>query len=204
MKVDEMAKVMQVYMLQNVYSNQNSTSQTSMMFELLLQSMMKDMNSQGSSNEKIFTDKVNEIKKDINLNFPKDIDGAIKYASEKYGVDEDFIRALIKQESSFNPRAVSRAGAQGLMQLMPSTAKSLGVGNPFDVLENIDGGTRYLKGLLDRFNGSKELALAAYNGGSGRMRRLGVDTVEEIGKMPGETRNYVSNVMNNYRNYKQL
>lgn len=132
-----------------------------------------------------------------------DIDSAIKTASQKYGVDESFIKAIIKQESGFNPTAVSKAGAEGLMQLMPSTAKSLGVDNPFNALQNIDGGTKYIKGLIDAFKGSKELALSAYNGGINRMNSRGVDTVGEISKMPNETQNYVAKVMKAYDSYKK-
>jgi soluble lytic murein transglycosylase-like protein len=136
-------------------------------------------------------------------NTGSDIDTAIKAAAAKYGVDESLIKAVIKQESGFNPTAVSKAGAEGLMQLMPSTAKSLGVDNPFDALQNIDGGTKYIKNLLDSFKGSKELALSAYNGGISRMNNRGVDTVDEINKMPNETQNYVAKVMKAYDNYKK-
>lgn len=138
-----------------------------------------------------------------NKTFTSDeINSAIKSAADKYGVDESFIKAIIKQESGFNPNAESKAGAEGLMQLMPSTAKSLGVDNPFDVLQNIDGGTKYIKNLIDSFKGSKELALSAYNGGISRMNRRGVDTVDEINKMPSETQNYVAKVMKAYDYYK--
>jgi len=85
------------------------------------------------------------------------------------------------------------------MQLMPSTASSLGVNNPFDALENVDGGTRYLKKLIDGFDGNVELALSAYNGGIGRMNRLGVDSKDKINRMPSETQRYVEKVMNTYK-----
>lgn len=211
MKIDEIAKLMQVFMLQNLYSNNTEgAGQTSLMFEMLLQAMMKDMSSQSAaysvpqSTENPSLNNDAENNKKLNLqNTSSDIMGAIRYASQKYGVEEELIKAVIKQESGFNPRAVSHAGAQGLMQLMPQTARSLGVENPFNVLDNIDGGTRYLKRLIDAFGGNEKLALAAYNGGIGRMKRLGVDTVEEISKMPNETRNYVARVMRNYENYKK-
>lgn len=113
----------------------------------------------------------------------------IKEASEKYGVGEDIISAVIKQESSFNAQAVSRCGAQGLMQLMPATAKSLGVTNPFDAEQNIMAGTHYLKQKLDEFGGDLSLALAAYNAGSGAVRKYaGIPPYQE-------TQNYVNKIM---------
>jgi soluble lytic murein transglycosylase-like protein len=86
-------------------------------------------------------------------------------ASEKYDVEHTLIQAIIMAESTYNPKAVSRRGAKGLMQLMPSTAKSVGVKNAFNPVQNIDGGTQYFRKLLDRFGGNVRLALAAYNAG---------------------------------------
>ena len=215
MKVDDIAKILQIYMLQNIYSYNENMGQTSMMFEIMLQSILSGMDSQGANEESYAagnssfknnagSNTANEPKKNWDLkNISNNIESAVKYVSQKYGVEEELVKAVIKQESSFNPNSVSSAGALGLMQLMPKTARSLGVKNPFNVLDNIDGGTRYLKRLLDAFDGNKELALAAYNGGIGRMNRLGVDTVGEISKMPKETRNYVEKVIRNYQNYKR-
>ena len=97
----------------------------------------------------------------------------IAEAAEKYNVDPALIQAIIMTESSFNPEAVSRRGAQGLMQLMPATAKSLGVSNSLDPGANIDGGVRYFRSLLDRFEGDVRLSLAAYNAGAGNVRAYG-------------------------------
>ncbi|MCC9294402.1 lytic transglycosylase domain-containing protein [Clostridium sp. MT-14] len=126
------------------------------------------------------------------------IDEAVESASRKYGVDKNLIMAVIKQESGFNPQAKSSAGAMGLMQLMPGTASELGVTNPYDVEQNVDAGTEYLRNMLNMFGNSKELALAAYNAGPGTLKNRGVDSSSDIVKLPYETRNYVQKVMQYY------
>jgi len=116
----------------------------------------------------------------------------IDHASKKYGVDADLIKAVIKVESDFDVKSTSSKGAMGLMQLMPETAGDLGVKNPYDPVENIMGGTRYLKMLLDRYNGDMNVALAAYNWGMGNVER-------NPGRLPAETKTYIARVNKHYR-----
>ena len=118
--------------------------------------------------------------------------GYIKDASEKYGVEEKLIQAVVKQESGYNPDAISHVGAQGLMQLMPATAKDLGVKDAFNPKENIDGGVKYLRKMLDKYHGNKILALAAYNAGPG--------AVDKYDGVPpyAETQNYVKSILSSY------
>lgn len=116
--------------------------------------------------------------------------GLFEAASQKYGVSSNLLAAVARQESGFNPRATSPAGAQGLMQLMPATADGLGVKNPYDPAQAVDGAARLLSSLLDRF-GSTPLALAAYNAGPGAVLRY-----DGIPPYP-ETKNYVRSIMAN-------
>lgn len=120
---------------------------------------------------------------------PQEFEHLITAASAKYGVSASLIRAVIQAESGYNPQAVSRAGAGGLMQLMPGTARQLKVADRFDPGQNVDGGVRYLKFLLDTFKGDVSLALAAYN--------AGLSNVAKYGGIPPfeETRTYVSRVL---------
>jgi soluble lytic murein transglycosylase-like protein len=120
-----------------------------------------------------------------------DIDDIISNAAQRFNVDSDLIRGVIKAESNFNRNSTSPKGAMGLMQLMPETARDLGVKDPYDSYENIMGGTRYLKGLLDRYDGNVDRALAAYNWGMGNVER-------NPGKLPRETRTYISRIKEYY------
>ena len=122
----------------------------------------------------------------------QDIDAAIDQAAARHNVDPNLVRSVIKVESNFNPNAVSRKGAMGLMQLMPATARSLNVSNPFDPQQNVDAGVRHLKKLLENYGGNVRLSLAAYNAGAGAVARsAGVPHF-------AETQNYVRRITDLY------
>lgn len=125
-----------------------------------------------------------------------EIENIIQKAANKHGVDPALIKAIITQESGFNPKAVSHAGASGLMQLMPKTARGLGITNPFDPEQNVEAGTKYIKSLLNNYNGNLTMALAAYNAGPGNVAKYG-------GVPPfQETQNYVKKVTAYYNQLK--
>jgi len=127
-------------------------------------------------------------------------DDLIVAAGEKYGVSPALIKGVVQSESSFNPNALSSAGAKGLMQLMDDTARGLGVSDSFDPAQNIDGGTRFLSYLLRKYDGNVATALAAYNAGPGRVDRLGLendrDIQENMHLLPSETQGYIRKVLN--------
>ncbi len=126
------------------------------------------------------------------------IDKIVGKVSVALGLDPNLVKAVIKTESNFKHTAVSKAGAKGLMQLMPGTAKELGVEDPFNPIENIWGGARYLKKMLDRHGGNINKALASYNWGPGNFDKYG-----QSGSMPRETRNYISIVNQHYAKFKK-
>jgi hypothetical protein len=126
---------------------------------------------------------------------PAEFDSIISSCASEFGVDKSLVKAVIQAESGYNPNAVSSKGAAGLMQLMPGTAQDLKVADSFNPTDNIRGGVRYLRFLLDTFKGNVTLALAAYNAGLARVAKYG-------GVPPyDETRNYVSKVLSYQKNY---
>ncbi|KHE72080.1 hypothetical protein LD39_06470 [Halobacillus sp. BBL2006] len=159
------------------------------------QSIMKPKSQSNMTSMNAFQPQLIHIKQLNESTAPKvssgdqNIERIIQKASVKYGVSEQLIRSVVKAESNFDSSIVSHAGAQGLMQLMPATARGLGVTDPFDPEQNVMGGTKYLKQMLDRYNGNSQLAVAAYNAGPGN--------VDKYGGVPPfqETQNYVTKVL---------
>ncbi len=160
-----------------------------------IQSLASFAKTPDSDFQKILNTKVEDRKNPASVS-RSEIDNLISKYADKNGLDEDFVKAVINQESGFNPNATSHCGAMGLMQLMPTTAQGLGVKNAYDAEQNIEGGTKYLKGLMDRFGNDKQLALAAYNAGP--------NAVKKYGGIPpyAETQNYVKKVLSKYDTYK--
>lgn len=144
----------------------------------------------GSEPERLF----NSVKSRGRPVDPQVFDGLIKNAAARHQVPEELVKAVIKVESNFNPQATSHMGAMGLMQLMPGTARDLGVQRPYDPQENINGGTKYLRELLDRYDGNVPRAVAAYN--------CGMANVEK-GRLPQETRSYLQ-LVSKYYNGRQV
>ncbi len=146
---------------------------------------------------------VNKAGKSVSFKNASNISGKTSYSelkdviddcAEKYNIDNELIRAMIQVESGWDTRAVSNKGAQGLMQLMPRTAAMLGVNNPFDPVQNIEGGVRYISDLTDKYRGDIEKALAAYNAGPARV---------DSGNIPDVSKRYVKNIMAIYRRLRE-
>lgn len=143
-------------------------------------------------NAQLYTKSIGGTQTKTDFSQKSKIKELISRVSQKHGVDEKLVNALVKQESGFNPNAKSKVGAMGLMQLMPATAKGLGVNNPMDPEQNVEGGVKYLKSMLNKYNGNIILALAAYNAGPGAVDKYdGVPPYKE-------TQNYVKSILANY------
>ena len=194
------------------FSEQNAASPSTSLFTTMLDEMLEDSSLSGSSLGTMSssgsllgniapTTFPTSLSQSTNLSMKKmnaatnsngNYEDIIKGAAEQYNIPEQLISSVIQHESNFKSDSVSHAGAQGLMQLMPGTAKFLGVNDSFDPAQNIKGGASYLRQMLDQFNGNIEHALAAYNAGPGNVRKYG-------GIPPfKETQDYVQKVLNTY------
>lgn len=205
MDVKDVSSYMQYQMLSAILKQVTGDSSS---FSIMMESIMKAM----ENKDKSVSDYGTEFEKLLNTgakqefnynpeysgNVSVEIEKAVEEASKKYNIDSSLITAVIRHESCFQPNVTSSAGAMGLMQLMPSTAEGMGVENPYDVEENIDGGAKYLRNLLDMYGNVKEMALSAYSSGSGTLAKRGVDTKDKIERLPKETQNFVRNIMKNY------
>ncbi|MFJ5769223.1 lytic transglycosylase domain-containing protein [Psychrobacillus sp. NPDC093180] len=215
MDIQSLKTLMEINAMQTLGSVQSSlnTSPASLFSDMLGQVLQSDENNTALGNgNSLYYNGNSPVFKPSNLAFQNeslmnaianyapletmkssDFDDIIKRAAKYYNVPEKLISSVIKQESNFNPSAVSSAGASGLMQLMPGTAKYLGVANILDPEQNVMGGAKYLRQMLDQFNGDTEVALAAYNAGPGAVKKYG-------GIPPyKETQNYVQKVLNYYQ-----
>ena len=161
------------------------------------------VNKAGDANKSRFVDVLKDVQDKNKFKEARNITGKTSYeemqdvineCADKYNIDNELIRAIIQVESGWDTGVVSNKGAQGLMQLMPKTAAMLGVNNPFDPAQNIEGGARYISDLTDKYRGDVEKALAAYNAGSARV---------DSGNIPAVSSRYVKNVMAIYHKLRE-
>ncbi|HWO77517.1 MAG TPA: lytic transglycosylase domain-containing protein [Bacillus sp. (in: firmicutes)] len=194
MKVQDIKALMEIQALQTLQGKE-STIDSSQVFQTLLIESLKEKTEVKPAESVI--NNLNQIHSNASVPVSsthgnETIQSIIELAADQYNVPSQLIQAVIQHESNYDPSATSRAGAKGLMQLMPQTAKSLGVTDIYDPMQNILGGTKYLKSMIDKYDGNIQLALAAYNAGPGNVDRYnGIPPFTE-------TQNYVNKVWTTY------
>jgi soluble lytic murein transglycosylase-like protein len=181
-------KLTQLQMMQGLFSDNDHEEERSPLFDFAAITPFSLLDNRKSQFIDKYRQNVPALHQQPEVASRDQIEGIIDRVAQKVKLAPELIRAVVAVESSFNPTAVSHAGAQGLMQLMPATAADLGVKDSFDPVDNISGGSRYLSRLLDKYAGDLDRALAAYNWGQGNVDRHGLE------KMPTETRNYLTKV----------